>query len=248
MRFGVENKDKEINTVLNFICRNSGKEIEIFDANFKLLHTIYDPWLAGGHTIIPDYNGYLAVSCSASDSVLLINEENYKVEKAFRMPEELYGFNYPLKREDSVVEHYITNDYQLTHINCAFPFDRKIYVSTLIQGAIGYFDYEGNYKELIRGFIGCHGVRVDKGTTEIYFCDSCKGVLLFLNEKCEIIKSYPTKSVWLHDAQQIEENIFAFAVSDRNRVEIIDIDKNKVLSIIPGKPFGKSVQFVYYGE
>ncbi len=37
MRFGVENKDKEINTTLNFLYRNSKKEIEIFDSLVKLL-------------------------------------------------------------------------------------------------------------------------------------------------------------------------------------------------------------------
>lgn len=37
MRFGVKNKNKEINTVLNFICKNSGKEIEIFDSLVDLL-------------------------------------------------------------------------------------------------------------------------------------------------------------------------------------------------------------------
>jgi len=122
--------------------------LEVYDSNFSLVAVIYDPWLAGGHTITPDGKGHLLVTCSASDSILLIDENTYGIISAYRMPESLYGFNYPLTREDSVVDHYIINDYQLTHVNCAWPWRNGFLVSSLIPGAIGLFNKKENIKNI----------------------------------------------------------------------------------------------------
>ena len=45
-------------------------------------------------------------------------------------------------------------------------------MSTLIQGAIGWFDLDGAYRELLRGYAGCHGVRADLRTDQLFFCDT----------------------------------------------------------------------------
>lgn len=221
--------------------------LEIFDSKFNLVKQVHDPWLAGAHTIVPDGKGKLLLSCSGSDSVLVLDEETYTIVKALRLPEEIYGFNYPLKRTDSVYDHFIPNDYQLTHINCAWPWKNGILVSTLIQGAIGWFDENDSYQELTRGFVGCHGVRVSL-SGQIYFSDSCTGLIMFLNQSFEIDKRIQTESVWLHDSLQLNENLFATAVADRNQVEIMDVTARKVIAAIPGADFGQGPMFVSYGQ
>ncbi len=227
-----------------------GHEIlEVFDSELTRLAVITDPWMAGTHTIVPDCFGRLLISCAASDSVLVINKDSYEITKALRMPESIYGFNYPLTRQDSPVDHYIDGDRQLTHINCAWPWlGHGILVSTLIQGAIGWFDVAGNYKELTRGFVGCHGVRVDQRTGQIYFCDSCMGAVIFLTPAYTIDYRVDAGSIWLHDAQQLENHIFALAVADRNQIEIMNFSNGEILATIPGSDFGHSTQFIYYGQ
>ncbi len=221
--------------------------IEIYDSTLSRLAVIKDPWLSGAHTIVPDQTGHLLVSCSASDSVLVIDEATYEVVQTRRMPQALYGFNYPLSRKDSVVDHYIINDYQLTHLNCAWPWRNGILVSTLIQGAIGWFDYNGNYKELLRGFIGCHGSRVTR-EDQIYFCDSCLGSVVFLTPEFGSAHRLDTGSLWLHDAHELSCQTFALSVPDRNQVEIMNSLSEEVLGVIPCGDFGEGTQFVYYGE
>jgi hypothetical protein len=215
----------------------------------KLVHerTVEDPWLSGAHTVFPDNRGHLLVSCAGSDSILLVDEHLLQVVDAFRLPESLYGRNFPLSRADSVVEHYVPNDLQLTHVNCAYPWREGILVSTLI-GAIGWFDFAGHYKELFRGFVGCHGIRAQKHAGNLYFCDSCVGTVDFLDENCVIRRRISTGSRWLHDAQELTNNIIAVSVTDRNQVELIDASSGKVLTVISGKGYGMGPQFLYFGK
>lgn len=222
--------------------------IEVYNSDLSRISVITDPWLSGGHTIAPDYQGHLLVSCSGSDSVLVIDENTYEVVNALRVPEQLYGTNYPLSRQDSTVEHYIDNDRQLTHLNCAWPWNKGVLVSNFIQGAIGWFDQQGNYTELLRGFVGCHGARIDYRTNQIYFSDSCLGAAVFLNSSFGIARRVDAESTWLHDTQQLKEDIFALAVADRNRVEIMNFSSRQVTAKISGDNFGNTTQFVYYGE
>ena len=190
-----------------------------------------NPWLAGVHTILPDDCGRMLASCSASDSVLVIDEQAMSVVKALRMPEELYGHNYPLTRTSSVVDHYITNDLQTTHVNCAAPWRDGILTSSLIPGAIGWFDPEDKHSELVRGFVGCHGIRVST-TGELYFSDSCLGTVVFLGPDMRVTRRIRAKSFWLHDAVEVAPNLFALALFDKNEVRFIDaMTRNMVYRI-----------------
>lgn len=192
----------------------------------------YDhPHLSGLHTVflLPEHRAI--ISASAADAVLIINLRTGKVEKELRMPAEIYGHNYDLNEDMDLRKHYIHNDCQTTHINCAYPMNnyRKIVVSTLIQGAIGIFDLKTNqYEELSRGFIGCHGSRIsDDG--QIYFADSASGSLIFLNQNGNIANKFSVNSRWLHDVQQIKEDIYAFAIADANELHIYNIRTGDLL-------------------
>lgn len=228
--------------------------LRIYQPDGTLLHkqitpvkVVEDPWLSGAHTILPDDTGNLVISCAASDSIILVDGMSLKVTGATRLPEDKYGYNYELSRRDSVVQHYITNDFQLTHLNCASPWRNGIVISTLI-GAIGWFDPRGEYRELVRGFVGCHGVRREQTTGSLYFSDSCLGTIVFLDEQQSIRQRVGTGSIWLHDAQQLSSNIFAAGLTDQNCVKLLDISVGSEVGEIGGDDFGNGIQFLYYGN
>ena len=217
--------------------------LEVYDARLERLAVVEDPWLAGAHTIAPDGWGRLLLSCSASDAVLMVDEDSLNVVAAVRLPEALYGHNYSLKRSDSVVRHYVANELQLTHINCAWPYQRGVLISTLIQGAIGWFGPEDDYRELARGFVGCHGVRVSEAG-EIYFSDSCQGTVVFLDGRHRIARRVAFDSRWLHDALQLAGPVWAVSPAERNRIILFDLDRCEPIRTIDCTPFGASTQFL----
>jgi hypothetical protein len=212
------------------------------------LATVCDPWLSGAHTISPDGKGQLLITCSASDSVLLVDEKSLAVRSALRLPEAIYGRNFELHRNQSVVEHYIPNDLQLTHINCAVSWRGGIAISTLIQGALGWFDPQANYRELLRGFVGCHAVRVDCDTDRLYFCDSCLGTVVFLDEKLGIEKRIDVGSRWIHDSLQMHDRVFAVSITDANCVRLLDVESREIISELRGSEFGMGTQFLSYSD
>lgn len=200
-------------------------------ARYEIIRRYRHHFLPGLHTIFPVTSELVAISASASDAVLLMNITNGNVERVLRMPEEIYGCNYELSATMDLSEHYIHNDCQTTHINCAFPFDRgrRLVVSTLIQGAIGIFDLEsGSYRELIRGFVGAHGARVSEEGS-VYFADSVNGNLVFVNNDGAITRRFSVESRWLHDVQQVAGSLYAFTLADRNEFAVIDIDDGRMV-------------------
>ena len=223
------------------------EHLDVYDAELRPVRRIADPWLAGGHTVVPDGAGRMLVSCSASDAVLAVDAQTLAVTAAHRIPESHYGRNYPLTREHSVVEHYITNDLQIGHVNCASPWRGGILVSSLIPGAIGWFDPSGDYTELLRGFVGLHGVRIaDDGL--LHFCDSCNGMLVFAEpseQGLAIRQRVKIASLWLHDAVQIEGSVYALAPFDLNRVLFMDVSTRSILGAIDCAPYG-GAQFLAY--
>jgi hypothetical protein len=220
--------------------------IQVYDAALNPVTSIRDPWLAGNHTIAPDGGGGMLVSCSGTDSVLRFSEATGDLESAVRMPEDLHGFNYPLGRSDSVVDHYIGNDLQLAHINCAWPWRGGVVTSNLIHGSIGWFHPCGNYHELLRGFVGCHGARVRSDLDELYFSDSCAGMLVFLEPRGVVTRRVGTGSRWLHDAIQISGDLFALAPFERNEVILMDVGAREVTARIPCDGRG-GPQFLAFG-
>lgn len=201
--------------------------------NIHVVKTYNHPYFAGIHTVFPYKNGKIAISASAPDSVLLLDLESGAVDTTLRMPEELYGFNYELTSDMDVRKHYIHNDCQTTHINCAYPLNAdgsKIIVSTLIQGAIGIFDVQsGSYRELTRGFIGCHGVKVN-ANNEIYFADSVNGSLVVIDSQGKEVFRFTINSLWLHDVQHIHGDVYAFSAADANELLLYDTKKEELLA------------------
>jgi len=206
---------------------------------------IHDNWFGGLHTIFPIDQDNCIVSSAATDAILIVDVNRRKVTQRLRLPSEIYGCNYFLTEKDSVIEHYIHNDLQLGHLNCAYPsVDKKVYISTLIQGDIGCFDANGNYQRIYSGSVGCHGVRVDRENRYLYFADSCLGILHFLDFSGRTLYRYQVKSNWLHDVQQLSDDIFIFAVSDENSIVVIDVSIDKEIFRQEFSQLGGSTQFL----
>ena len=103
-------------------------------------------------------------------------------------------------------------------------------VSAFIPGAIGRFDLAtGGYEELCRGFVGCHGARVN-AEGETYFADSTAGALAVLADDGKVARRFATGSRWLHDALQIDGNVYAFALADRNELRVYDVARGEMLA------------------
>ena len=204
------------------------------------------PHLPGLHTVMPLDGDRVVLSSSAPDAALVLNVRSGEVETTLRMPAEIYGHNYDLTPDMDLSRHYIGNDLQTTHINSASPTGggSRVVVSTLIQGAIGIFDVsDGGYREVTRGFVGCHAARVnDEG--HIYFADSCGGALIELDEDGGVRRRFETGSSWLHDVLQIAGPIYAFTVADTNELRLYNVETSKCVDRRRFFGFGKS--YFYY--
>jgi glycosyltransferase involved in cell wall biosynthesis len=189
------------------------------------------PHLAGLHTVEALFPDRAVLSCAAADAVLLLDPETGSVERTLRLPEALYGAGYPLAPGSDLRRHYIGDELQAAHPNAAFAdaSRRWVAVSTLIQGAVGIFDLRGgDYQEVTRGFVGCHGARFGS-SDEIYFADSTTGTLVVLDDDGRAAFRFATGSRWLHDVQQLQGSLYAFALADRNELRIYDTASGALL-------------------
>ena len=214
--------------------------LEVCGKNFEVEYSISSNWFAGGHTVYPDNKGELVVACSGSDALLFFDPERRKLVKSYRMPEDNYGFNYKLNAKSDVRSHYINNDRQLTHLNCCFPFAEGYLVTAFIQGAVGKFNFQGEYLELTSGFVGCHGARTRLGLNGFYFSDTCGGRLMEMSWSGKIIKEFGVDSKWLHDCQWIRDDIYLFSLSDRNKMQLWDVGSGVMIWEIDMSEFGET--------
>lgn len=206
---------------------------------------IDDPWFAGLHTVFQSGKSRCVVSASAPDAVMEVDLETRSVTKRLRLPAEIYGENYKLDETTSLREHYIHNDVQVAHVNCAWPTsDGSIYVSSLVRGDIGVFDPVGNYRVLSRGDIGCHSARVTADGGTLYYADSCNGNLVLCDRGGTERRRIAMRTNWLHDVQHIDGDLFALCLSDRNLLVLFDVRRDAVVLDESFADLGGSLQFV----
>ncbi|MCU1335543.1 MAG: Radical domain protein [Bryobacterales bacterium] len=205
---------------------------------------IDDPWFNGLHTVFPVTDDVCIVSSSSADAVLWVDLRSRKVIRRWRLPADIYGFNYDLTPSMSVVDHYIHNDIQLGHLNCAYPDGRGgCYVSTLFQGDIGHVDQNGRYSLLARGQVGCHGVRLAQNGRDIYFADSCGGRLMRVEPGGGASELWAAGSRWLHDVEQVDADLYLFCLGDKNEIAVVDVSKGEERGRFALDCRGVNVQF-----
>jgi hypothetical protein len=207
-----------------------GQLRRITAAEIEVVGRLEHPHLVGLHTVEPLRDGRVALACSTPDAVLIVDLARGMLERTLRLPSPLYGQGYELSEATDLRRHAIPDEAQTTHVNAAHRAGgSRLVVSTLIQGAIGWFDLaSGGYKEICRGFVGCHGARMS-AEGEIYFADSAGGMLVFLTPEGRIARRFATGSRWLHDVQQIAGSLYAFALADRNELRVYDVASGELL-------------------
>jgi len=190
---------------------------------------ITDPWFGGLHTVMAADDRTCLVSSSGADAILWVDLADRKVVRRWRLPAERYGDNYPLTESTDLREHYIPNDLQLGHLNCATPDGHGgAYYSVLGQGDIGHVDASGTSDTLVSGYVGCHGVRFEND--RVYFSESCTGRLIQVQGHNRAAPLYETGSRWLHDSVHLADGVFLLALGDANRLVLVDGQRRQLLA------------------
>jgi hypothetical protein len=206
---------------------------------------IADPWFGGLHTVVPVDDRTCLVSSSGADAILWLDVPRREVVRRWRVPSERYGANYALDDTTWLSEHYIPNDLQLGHLNCAAPDgEGGAYFSMLGQGEIGRVDATGRCEILVGGFVGCHGVRLDRNADLLYFSDSCGGRLMRVDGRDRATVLFDAGSQWLHDAVHVKDGVFLMTLGDQNRLVLADTRAGRVLADWDFSALGGSIQFL----
>jgi hypothetical protein len=190
-----------------------------------------DPWFGGLHTAIPVDDTTCLLSSSAADAVLWLDTFSGSVVRRWRLPSDRYGSNYRLDATTRLSEHYIPNDFQLGHLNCAAPDGQGgAFVSVLGQGDIAHVSASGGFELMATGFVGCHSIRFAAQQDLLYFCDSCSGRLMRVEGPQRVAPLFETGSLWLHDAVHLTADLFVMTVADRNGLVLADVKRGNALA------------------
>lgn len=211
----------------------------------RRVERVDDPWFAGLQTVFAIDDNHCVVSASPADALMVLDVKERRVVRRWRVPFERYGRNYDLTETSSVHEHFIANDLQLTHLNCAYPDGNGgFWISTLAQGDIGHVSADGTYEVIVSGFVGCHGVRYSRQLGLLYFSDSCSGRLMGIgaDRVPRILGS--VDSSWLHDAQHLAGNLFILCLCDKNALVVLDVGSNTEAARFDMKARGENVKFI----
>ena len=204
-------------------------EADGLDLDPRSAERIDDPWFGGIHTVVAENERVCLVSSSGADAVLWLDVPTRKVVRRWRLPADRYGHNYALDEHTWLSQHYIANDVQLGHLNCAAPDGLGgVFVSVLGQGDIGHVDASGRYRLITSGQIGCHGVRYSAGHDLLYFCNSCAGTLLAVGRAGDVTTLFDAGSRWLHDGVHLIDNLFLLTLGDRNALVLADARRGRI--------------------
>jgi hypothetical protein len=222
--------------------RRDGDCIEIVPESGRRLA---DPWFGGLHTVMAIDETMCLLSSSGADAVLWLDTSSGTVVRRWRLPADRYGTNYDLDEHTWLNEHYVPNDFQLGHLNCASPDGQGgAYVSVLGQGDIGHINRSGGFELLATDFVGCHGVRLAREHGLLYFCDSCSGRLMRVEGRDRVTPLFDTGSRWLHDAVHLTAGLFLMTAGDRNGLVLADVEHGRSLAEWDFSAAGGTIQFL----
>jgi hypothetical protein len=222
----------------------STDRIEILDADFNLKRTICHPLLAGTHTIRLDANRDIWVSVAPGNAALCFARDSGDLKAAIAMDPQ-HGTGPALSKSPDLRQHFVPTDHQPTHVNSVVPLDGGSLLATLwIQGALSVRSADGDWREIVTGFRGCHGGRPRLDGDGFYFTDSACGIVYFIDSNGRIDHRVEINSRWLHDAEMIDERLMAVTAGDKNAFLLIDPLTGVVYDRAPCAEFGETVMFV----
>jgi hypothetical protein len=222
--------------------------LEILDQSLTVLRTIRHPWLVGGHTIYLDKRGHAWLTSAPANAVFRLDLESGAILETLPMPDQ-YGPAYPIDDKLDLSRHFVPTDSQSCHVNCAYPSGDSIVVSALIPGTVGVFDRERHYRELVRGFRGLHGGKIDPTSGKLYFTDSTGAAVYFIDpENGSIVARIGIASGWVHDAEVVNSRLLAVTVGDENEIRLVDRQSGDIIARRHCRSFGETVMFVSAAE
>ena len=214
-----------------------------YGPGFKELAPFTDNWITGTHTVRKADDGTVWVTSAPANAAIRLDSKTGAVIERLVMPAQ-YGKGHDLTGADDLRAHFITLDYQPTHINSAVPVGDGILVSLLVPGAVGLFDQHRNYREICSGLRGCHGARVHPKTGEIYVSDSPAGLVWYFDKDSGTPRRrLDFHSRWLHDAEIVADNVLLGLLSDNNSLAFIDETSGEILENISCDGLGQSTLF-----
>lgn len=219
--------------------------LEVLDSTLNVVRTVRHPLLVGGHTVFVDRNGHAVVTSAPANAIFRIDIETGEVIEQIKVPDR-YGSGYDLD-DRNLHEHYVPTDLQPTHVNCAYPIEDGLLVTLCVPGAVGRFDSNGNYREIVRGFRGCHGAKMYRDL--LYLSDSTAGAVVYIDpETGQIRKRLHADTRWLHDAEHVDDETVAVALGDKNEIRLLDSRSGEVKHRVSCDAFGQSVMFASVHE
>lgn len=218
--------------------------LEVLDTEFRVVQTIRDNWICGGHTVFSDTAGHAWLTSAPANALLRVDVEQGKVVERIRLPDR-YGTGYPVGPEHDLREHFIPTDLQPTHVNCAYPTQRGILVTLWIPGVVGRLTIDREFQEIVAGIRGCHGGKLSPSGRELYVSDSPTGLVWFFDPDTGAVRSrLRMDSVWLHDAHMISPALLVVSLSDKNELRMVERRSGDVVFAADCSRFGASVMFV----
>ena len=214
-----------------------------YGPGFKELEPFTDNWITGTHTIRNAGDGTVWVTSAPANAAIRLDSKTGAVIERLVMPAQ-YGKGHDLTGADDLRAHFITLDYQPTHINSAAPVGDGILVSLLVPGAVGLFDQHRNYREICSGLRGCHGARVHPKTGEIYVADSPAGLVWYFDKDSGTPRRrLDFHSRWLHDAEIVADNVLLGLLSDHNSLAFMDETSGEIFENVSCDGLGQSTLF-----
>ena len=228
----------------NRVFATGGGRLVALDLDLESCGEISDPWISGTHTVQLSDDGTGWVTSAPANAILRFDPKEMTVIERVKMPE-CYGHGHDISPIDDLRQHMIPTDFQPTHVNCATPIGDGVLVTSWIPGAVGYFDAERKYREIIRGFRGLHGARQDASTEHIYVTDSPSGAILEIDfHTGKILSRTKLDSRWVHDSVKITDNLFAASLTDRNEVVFVDTRTGEIQVRHGCHAFGETTRFL----
>ena len=217
--------------------------LEVLDGSLEVVRVIRHPHLIGSHTVFSAGGSLVWVTTAPGNAALLVDIDSGAIVREQDMPAQ-YGQGHSLTPDLDLTAHCVPTDAQATHVNCAVPHPGGLLVTLWIPGALGVLGPDGEYREIVSGYRGCHGGRINSDG-QLYFSDSAAGIVWFMDPETGAVRGrFQPGSRWVHDCAQVEGDVYACTLSDDNELLLFSRSSQRPVARAGLDRFGASAMFV----